>query len=243
MRPPPAPVLLRVSLGLLLVGAAKAEASEGKDYLFTLLVRPPTRPSFPAEELADMQALHVGNLGRLQAEGINRLAGPFGDGGRLRGIAVLDREDPAALARDFAPDPFVEHGLLTLEPLRFRLRAGTFRPAREPGELGSYYLAFLCKEADQEAEDATLAAEALMDELVGESPDDQSLIGIAGIVRGHARYAGILVLRCAEEKAARELLLDQADVKAGLLQVELHPLYLWKGIIDRPLHDPKGAPH
>lgn len=83
---------------------------------FALLVRPKDAPSFPDEELKEIQAGHMANIRAMAEEGALAIAGPFVEDTPLRGVFVfrtVDREKIDALV---AKDPAIARGRLKLEP-------------------------------------------------------------------------------------------------------------------------------
>ena len=85
-----------------------------KSYVMALLRSGPDR-SQDSAAAATIQAAHLANIRRLADEGKLALAGPFMDGGDLRGIFVFNTasvEEARALA---ATDPAVKAGRLAIE--------------------------------------------------------------------------------------------------------------------------------
>jgi uncharacterized protein YciI len=83
-------------------------------YVMAFLKAGPNRPSDP-DQSAALQRAHMDNIRRLAEDGALVLAGPFLDGGELRGIyvfAVDSVEEAEALT---ATDPAVQAGSLVME--------------------------------------------------------------------------------------------------------------------------------
>lgn len=83
-------------------------------YVMAFLKAGPNRPSDP-DQAAALQRAHMDNIRRLAEDGALVLAGPFLDGGELRGIyvfAVDSVEEAEALT---ATDPAVQAGSLVME--------------------------------------------------------------------------------------------------------------------------------
>jgi uncharacterized protein YciI len=85
-----------------------------KQYVLAFLKAGPNR-SQDSLEAAQLQRAHMDNIGRLAKEGKLILAGPFMDGGALRGIYIFDvrtLEEAQALT---ATDPAIQAGRLEME--------------------------------------------------------------------------------------------------------------------------------
>ena len=91
------------------------------------------------DEVMKTQAEHLASIQRLVDEGKMLLAGPFGDGGELRGIFVYDVATKAEAEELVASDPAVASGRLSVEllpwwgPTALRELAEQFR-TKEPEE-------------------------------------------------------------------------------------------------------------
>ncbi len=85
-----------------------------RKYVVAFLKRGPNRPTDPAKA-AELQAAHLKNIGRLAAEGKLVLAGPFLDGGELRGIFVFAATSLSEAEELVRTDPAVQAGSLTME--------------------------------------------------------------------------------------------------------------------------------
>lgn len=83
-------------------------------YVMAFLKAGPTRPSDP-EQAAALQRAHLDNIRRLAEEGVLVLAGPFLDGGELRGIYVFAADSVEEAEALTATDPAVLAGSLVME--------------------------------------------------------------------------------------------------------------------------------
>ena len=86
----------------------------GMQYVMAFLKAGPNR-SQDSTEAAALQRAHLDNIGRLAEEGKLSLAGPFLDGGELRGIYIFNVstiEEAKALTET---DPAIQQGRLVME--------------------------------------------------------------------------------------------------------------------------------
>lgn len=72
-----------------------------------------------AERLAEIQRGHMAHIRHLSEEGHLIMAGPFLDGGELRGIFLLALDDLEQAAELVAGDPAVQAGRLEMELIRW----------------------------------------------------------------------------------------------------------------------------
>ena len=84
-------------------------------YIFGLIYATPERPDISDEEAERIQEAHLANIRRLMASGELVLAGPFVDGGDLRGIFVFDVPTVEHAESLVATDPAVQAGRLRVE--------------------------------------------------------------------------------------------------------------------------------
>lgn len=85
-----------------------------RQYVIAFLKAGPNRPTDQAEAHR-LQAAHMDNIRRLAEEGKLVVAGPFLDGGELRGIYIFDvktKEEAEALTKT---DPAIQSGSLEME--------------------------------------------------------------------------------------------------------------------------------
>ncbi len=125
-------VFLAVALGLSVAEIA-AESSPGepaydpalaaelgaddygmRPYVMAFLKSGPNRPDDP-ERARELQAAHLANIRRMAGEGQLVLAGPFMDGGDIRGIYLFATGDIEQARAWTETDPAVEAGSLAME--------------------------------------------------------------------------------------------------------------------------------
>jgi uncharacterized protein YciI len=96
-------------------------------YYFAFLLRGPKWTPEQTPELARLQEAHLANIRRLAETGKLVVAGPFSDGGPLRGVFVFKTEtmEEAKALADI--DPAVQAGRLALELHPWLVPAGSLR--------------------------------------------------------------------------------------------------------------------
>ena len=85
-----------------------------RSYVLAHLKTGPNRSASP-EEARALQAAHMENIERMAAEGKLVLAGPFLDGGALRGLYVFDTPSVDSARAWTASDPAVAAGVFDME--------------------------------------------------------------------------------------------------------------------------------
>ena len=83
-------------------------------YVLALLKAGPNRDQ-DKEAAAELQRAHMANIQRLAKEGVLILAGPFLDGGELRGIYVFDVDTVEEARKLTETDPAIRAGRLVME--------------------------------------------------------------------------------------------------------------------------------
>ncbi|MBI5203060.1 MAG: hypothetical protein HY925_15820 [Elusimicrobia bacterium] len=106
--------------------AAKAQP-EFKQYWFVNLKAGPNQGGTP-EEIERVQRGHRDNIDRLVQQGKLAVAGPFDDGGPLRGIFIFDVPDKEEVERLLATDPAIQNGRLRGEILAWWTERGRCLP-------------------------------------------------------------------------------------------------------------------
>ena len=85
---------------------------EMKVYYFVFLNAVKDRPKINSLTAMEIQKGHMANLERLYKEGKSKLAGPFMDGGDVRGIVILDVASEEEARNEMSKDPAIINGRL-----------------------------------------------------------------------------------------------------------------------------------
>ena len=184
------------------------------------------------EEVAKLQAEHVGNLGALYKQGRAFTAGPLGDNGFIRGIVVLKVSSAAEIKDCFKPDPFVQQDILAVEAYRWLADTTKFGKPEEPFKMAKHTLVVVKKGPDFGGLKGALTPDSMTRLL----PSLEQFAGGDGVViSGPLVDAGELLgiaLVGAEDGTKVETALGQDPaVKEGRVKLELHPQFLAQGIL------------
>lgn len=207
--------------------AGSAGSSAAPSYTWVFLETGPTsREGLSEEELGRMQAAHLENLTRLGREGKNLLAGPLGrESASIRGIVIMDMPSLDDIRREFAIDPYIAGGYLSIRAHEWRMSTGRIGVPAEPPELGEYLIALVERRPAGSAVSGRIQYERLEKALVSEAPET---VALAGPVSGDGSLCGIVLFRSDDGVAIRRML----DRSIGDLDYDLYPQYLLKGQID-----------
>lgn len=85
---------------------------EMKVYYFVFLNAVKDRPVIDSVTAMEIQKGHMENLERMYYEGKSKLAGPFMDGGEMRGIVILDVASEEEAREQMNRDPAIINGRL-----------------------------------------------------------------------------------------------------------------------------------
>jgi uncharacterized protein YciI len=128
-------ILLVISITLGYFGAhAQSDSAKMQNqirqYWFVLLTAGPHRDQDKATA-AKIQEGHLANIRRLYAEGLLKVAGPFGDEGNWQGIFIFDIPDKAGLEKILQTDPAIAAGRLNYEIRSwYTAPTGSFKPGK-----------------------------------------------------------------------------------------------------------------
>ncbi len=202
-------------------------------YFFVLLSRPVNAPQLSKEAGEKLQEEHMANIRKLAAEQKLVIAGPFTDGGVLRGIFVL-RADSAAQAQEWASsDPAIKAGRLSAEVHGpWLIDPSAIHPPAEPSGMESYTLVLM-----KRGEKWDPAAPGFMDVIKQHPAFVKQMIELGNMaLAGPFSFnepgdlRGVAIFRVGTEPTAR-LVQEDPTVKAGLLKPEVHPWITGKGVL------------
>ena len=220
---------------------AQSPGDEKTDaYYIGFLRRGPRWTPGSTPETQGVQAAHMAHIGEMAATGKLVGAGPFSDGGQLRGVFVFkvaSMEEAKALAE---ADPAVKAGRLSVDlhawtgPAGVGAKYAAERKANPQAkdEMVTYQMALLSrgpKWAPDAAGDAKRMArerEAFLKQLKASGK-----LAAAGPFTGGGDLREMLVLQVASPEEAKALVGNDPLVKAGRLSLEVHPWWVAKGTL------------
>jgi uncharacterized protein YciI len=124
-------VLLFGCISSLCAQGQKNAEPQIRKYWFVMLIAGPNRTQDSAAA-AKIQAGHMSNIEAMAKSGKLKVAGPFGDDGKWRGIFILDCETQKEAEEMIARDPAISSGRLVYEihPW-YTMPTGSFAPSEK----------------------------------------------------------------------------------------------------------------
>jgi uncharacterized protein YciI len=233
----PVPIHARQAAGGNVPTAPGAPAMTSHWWMF--FVSGDNKTPLAKEDAERMQAGHIRNLERMGKSGKALMAGPLGDGTRLRGIVVLTVDSLEELRAEFRDDPYVKAGRLKIEAYRWSTRKDAIGKPSEPIKMEQYQLVILKKGPKWTAEDSDQTRKDQEGHLRHiEEMLDAGDLALAGPLAEAGDLRGLLVFRTNDADRIQSLLAADPHLRSGRLIAERHPLYVAKGC----LGDPKPAP-
>lgn len=114
--------------------AAHSMTQEKSTFLI-LLVRPENAPTYSAERSKEIQDGHMAHLTKLFNAGTAKVAGPFMEDQRIRGIVLVEAKNMEMAKMAPMADPAVMAGRLAAEVYPWAIAPVTFGKAVEPMQL------------------------------------------------------------------------------------------------------------
>ncbi len=186
------------------------------------------------EEVAKLQAEHVGNLGALYKQGRAFTAGPLGDDGFIRGTVVLNISTAAEVKDCFKPDPFVQQDILAVEAYHWLTDTTKFGKPDEPFKPAKHTLELVKKGPSFDGLKGPLDTGAMLRLL----PSLQELaerdgVVISGPLVDGGELLGIALVSSEDAAKVESVLGKDSAVKEGRVKLELHPQFLGAGVMRR----------
>ncbi len=182
-------------------------------------------------EIEQMQAAHLANFGRLYKEGKLLTVGPMADPRKkLRGIVLVKAADRNALAALFEPDPYVEHGILTIDAIPIEIAVGDFQKDADTMELTEYRLVLLEK-SQSEAPEIDAESERKNLDYCASVRDGERLCFAGWLRDDKLPRRAILIFHKLDEAQLKSLVDDVPAVKSGLWKATSFPLYMGAGMV------------
>ena len=184
------------------------------------------------EEVAKLQADHIGNLGALYKQGRAFTAGPLGDNGFIRGTVVLNISGAAEVKECFKPDPFVQQDILSVEAYRWLTDTTKFGKPDEPVKLAKHTLVVVKKGPAF----GGLKGSASPDFIARLLPSLAQLaegdgVVISGPLVGAGELLGVALVSEEDGAKVEAALGKDPAVKEGRVKLELHPQLLAAGVL------------
>jgi uncharacterized protein YciI len=194
--------------------------------------------SMAKEEVSKMQAVHVGNFGTQFNRGTLMAAGPLGDNGFIRGTVILSVNTPEQIADCFKPDPFVQNGILAIEPHPWLVDVMKFGTPKVPFQLARHTICIVKKGANWHPLNSGHSSEAMLQLFPGlKSQSRSGELAIAGPFLDDGDKLGLLLFYSTNQAHIQADLEKEHAVAKGIAAIELHPQFFGKGTFVAPGED------
>jgi uncharacterized protein YciI len=187
------------------------------------------------EEVAKMQAAHVGNFGTLFDEGRLFAAGPLGDNGRIRGIVVLAAMTEGKAKECFGADPFIQNGILDAEMHPWLVDVMKFGTPVIPFQIRQHTMCIVKKGKNWGGAKLGQTGNAMVElfpSLQGMARSDE--LALSGPFLDNSDKLGILLFYSTNRTEIQADLEKEPAVADGRVELELHPQYLGAGTFKNP---------
>jgi len=193
----------------------------------------------PKEEVAKMQATHVGNFSTQFNKGTLMAAGPLGDNGFIRGTVILSVQTPGELAECFKTDPFVQNHILDVEAYPWMVDVMRFGTPNVPFQMARHTLCVVKKGTKWAPMQWKLTDGVMLNLFPELEPKWRSgELALAGpfpeSFQGSNDKLGILMFYSSNEAQIKMEMEKQPVVTRGEVEFELHPQFLGKGTLKDP---------
>jgi uncharacterized protein YciI len=229
-----------IEILLLLLTASASFAAEAATpsklttYQLVLLKKGPNAAKAATAEGQQLVRQHVEHLYELNQQGAFKVAGPFTDQGEIQGILFVAAATTAEALQLEATDPAVQAGIFSLEAMPFLSPPDWFGKWAEFGKFERVYFGFLVRGPNR-GQDAETAKRMQTEHLAYmEGQSQAGKLVVAGPITEESARRGIVVYRVATPEEAKERAEADPMVKAGRLQVELHPWQVPIGALPTP---------
>jgi len=225
-------------LTLTLPGVAEINGIQTNTFVFLNSGISPKEKGISDDEVAKMQAQHVGNFGTQFNLGKLMAAGPVGRGGKTRGIVVLAVHTPEQIAECFKPDPYVQSGILEAETHPWLVDVMKFSTPEVPFQMGQHTLCTVKKGANWKSSSSALTSDSMLGLFPSLKKDARSgELLISGPFTDNGEKLGVMLFYSTNKTDIQARLESEPSVKRGEVQVELVAQYLGKGTFPDPHED------
>ena len=177
-----------------------------------------------------LQAGHMKNIQHMHEQGLLVAAGPFTDGGDLRGIFIFRADSAATVLAASRKDPAIQAGRLAIELTNWYAPMGIGSLYKERSARAGFrdsmvtYRLALLKRGPQWKDEMDEATQSLQFEHVNSIPNriKSGDYATAGPFLNDGTYLGVAIIRGDSARAASLVASDPA-VHAGRFSVEIHP--------------------
>jgi uncharacterized protein YciI len=225
-----------VAVMLALRSAAEITAIQTNTFVFLNTGISAKEKGITDDEVAKMQAQHVGNFGTQFNLGKLMAAGPVGRGGKTRGIVVLAVHSPEQIAECFKPDPYVQSGILETETHPWLVDVMKFSTPKVPFQMEQYTLCIVQKGANWKSSSRQMTPDSMREIFPSLKKDARELL-ISGPFTDGGDRLGVMLFYSTNKAKIQAKLEKETSITRGEVHFELVSQYLGKGTFRDPDED------
>lgn len=222
-------VMTSLILGALIALApAPAQPDELKSFFGYFLKGDKAGPTDPVESKKMLEG-HLKNLTTIMLENNGLAAGPLQDPTQIRrGIIAFQAKSEEEAMKHFANDPFVKNGIMTVKLYEWNVDPAKFTVKKaDPNALTEYCLVILTPgKSMQPVNEARMKDHQTY--MKGLSHTHH--MRVVGDIKGPTKIREVAIFETKDTKGIEEALKNDPLVKSSLLEVEIIPLWMSKGI-------------
>ncbi len=224
--------MMLAAIALVALAAPQEPEFEMTTYWFALLKKGPSYGQGTREELMEMQAAHLSNFEKLHREGKLLFPAPLASNGEIRGIAVFDVKTKGDVMKCFESDPFITKKQMVIEAYQWYTGKGMIGKPEKFFDLEDAYLGILKRPNDA----ATFTPERMQEIQAGHMANisamaEVGILALAGPLAEAGEMRGLFFFRKVEEETIRAWVAKDPAVAAKRLVMELHPMWIAKGVL------------
>jgi uncharacterized protein YciI len=213
----------------------KLAADENRDYFVFLTTGKSTQGIAP-EVVAQKQAAHLANFGRLAKLGSLTIAGPCADPDKkTRGIVVVHADSIADAESKFGPDPYVSEGFMKAELHPFQTVVGKLKLVTEDITMEQIAIAIASrgKKWKDKSQDESIAADYAS---FAKKQFEAGKLGFAAQFTDKSNNdsgrVAVMIFRDKDVEFVKKTLESSELVRDEKVSVQVFPQYMAKGAIE-----------
>ncbi|MEQ1822628.1 MAG: YciI family protein [Fimbriimonadaceae bacterium] len=218
-----------VLLCLAALGFTQTVTPEKKIFLMFFMKGEGKRPDDKGE-LEKMQAAHLANMGEQYNKHHLLAAGPLQDPAKeRRGITIVHVENEADVPALFKNDPYVAHDIMGISLMEWKISPDSFKRASvDPEAIVPFRLVLFTQGKSLRPVNAQIMKEHL--DYIASLKQTHGL-GVHGEIRSAKKVREAAIFSGEDTKGIETALSQDPLVRASLLEVEIIPLWMSKGIL------------
>jgi len=233
--------LIALSLALVLscgAGEKRRSVTPNASWVFLNAGSARSKKEMPEEAVKKMQSAHVSNFEVLFDQGKLFTAGPLGDDGAIRGIAILNTVSAEEVKGCFKTDPLVQNEMLEVEQHPWLVDVSRFGAPKSPFQMAEYTLCIVKKGKNWNLSGPEPTADAMVVMFPALEKTFHSGELISGPFLDLSEKLGVLLFASTDRDQIRSEMERSPSFKNRMVELEFHPQLLAAGLFRSPNDSP-----